>query len=56
MMAIQHTDITIHGSQSIVLGLGRTGMSMARALHSLGARVRVGARRQEHIARILKWG
>ncbi|CAM5788461.1 MULTISPECIES: dipicolinate synthase subunit DpsA [Brevibacillus] len=56
MMAIQHTDITIHGSQSIVLGLGRTGMSMARALHSLGARVRVGARRQEHIARIFEMG
>jgi len=56
MMAIQHTDITIHGSQAIVLGLGRTGMSMARALHALGARVRVGARRQEHIARIYEMG
>ncbi|ASJ54298.1 dipicolinate synthase subunit DpsA [Brevibacillus porteri] len=56
MMAIQHTDITIHGSQSIVLGLGRTGLSMARALHALGARVRVGARRQEHLARIYEMG
>ncbi|USG67982.1 dipicolinate synthase subunit DpsA [Brevibacillus ruminantium] len=56
MMAIQHTDITIHGSNSIVLGLGRTGMSMARALHSLGAKVRVGARRQEHLARIFEMG
>jgi dipicolinate synthase subunit A len=56
MMAIQNTDITIHGSQAIVLGLGRTGMSMARALHALGARVRVGARRQEHLARIYEMG
>jgi dipicolinate synthase subunit A len=56
MMAIQHTDITIHGSQAMVLGLGRTGMSMARALHALGARVRVGARRQEHLARIYEMG
>ncbi|MFS0553105.1 dipicolinate synthase subunit DpsA [Brevibacillus sp. 179-C9.3 HS] len=56
MMAIQNTDITIHGSQSIVLGLGRTGLSMARALHALGARVRVGARRQEHLARIYEMG
>ncbi|MFY0542733.1 dipicolinate synthase subunit DpsA [Brevibacillus sp. H7] len=56
MMAIQNTDITIHGSQAIVLGLGRTGMSMARALHALGARVRVGARRQEHLARVYEMG
>ncbi|EST52505.1 dihydrofolate reductase [Brevibacillus panacihumi W25] len=56
MMAIQNTDITIHGSNSMVLGLGRTGLSMARALHSLGARVKVGARRQEHLARIYEMG
>jgi dipicolinate synthase subunit A len=56
MMAIQNTDITIHGSQVIVLGLGRVGMSLARALHALGARVRVGAKRPEHIARIYEMG
>ncbi|MFM1650871.1 dipicolinate synthase subunit DpsA [Brevibacillus sp. B_LB10_24] len=56
MMAIQNTDITIHGSQVIVLGLGRTGMSLARSLHALGARVRVGARRPEHMARIHEMG
>ncbi|MGE5704270.1 MAG: dipicolinate synthase subunit DpsA, partial [Clostridia bacterium] len=56
MMAIQNTDITIHGSQVIILGLGRVGMSMARALHLLGARVRVGAKRPEHIARIYEMG
>ncbi len=56
MMAIQHTDITIHGSRTVVLGLGRTGMSVARAFHALGAKVKVGARKTEHIARIHEMG
>lgn len=52
MMAIQHTDFTIHGSSVAVLGLGRVGMSVARAFHALGAKVMVGARKSEDIARI----
>lgn len=52
MMVIQHTDYTIHGAKVMVLGFGRTGMSVARAFHALGAKVRVGARRSEHLARI----
>ncbi|MFB6466692.1 dipicolinic acid synthetase subunit A [Cytobacillus sp. Hz8] len=56
MMAIQHTDFTIHGSKTIVLGLGRVGMSVARTFASLGARVQVGARKSEHIARITEMG
>ncbi|MDQ0270175.1 dipicolinic acid synthetase subunit A [Cytobacillus purgationiresistens] len=56
MMAIQHTDFTIHGSNIAVLGLGRTGMSIARAFHALGAKVKVGARKSEHIARITEMG
>ncbi|MEX3712932.1 dipicolinic acid synthetase subunit A [Cytobacillus horneckiae] len=56
MMAIQHTDFTIHGSNISVLGLGRTGMSIARAFHALGAKVKVGARKSEHIARITEMG
>lgn len=52
MMVIQHTDYTIHGSKVAVLGFGRTGMSVARAFQSLGAKVKVGARRSEHLARI----
>ncbi|MDR4288029.1 dipicolinate synthase subunit A, partial [Bacillus thuringiensis] len=43
---------TIHGSNVMVLGFGRTGMSVARAFQSLGAHLKVGARRTEHIARI----
>ncbi len=52
MMAIQHTDFTIHGSNIVVLGLGRCGMSVARTFHLLGGKVKVGARKSEHLARI----
>lgn len=56
MMAIQHTDITLHGSTVLVLGLGRVGMSLARTLHAIGAHVRVGARKSEDLARIYEMG
>jgi dipicolinate synthase subunit A len=56
MMAIQHTDITIHGSVCMVLGFGRTGFTMARTLQGVGARVKVGVRRSEHFARALEMG
>jgi dipicolinate synthase subunit A len=52
MMVIQHTDITIHGSNIVVLGFGRVGMSVARAFDALGGKVKVGARKSEDIARI----
>ncbi|NGP62620.1 dipicolinate synthase subunit DpsA [Paenibacillus thiaminolyticus] len=56
MMAIQHTDITLHGSESVVLGMGRTGFTMARTLLGVGARVRIGVRRNEHFARATEMG
>ncbi len=56
MMAIQHTDFTIHGSNIAILGLGRVGMSVARTFHALGAKVKVGARKSEHLARITEMG
>ncbi|MGX6441931.1 dipicolinic acid synthetase subunit A [Neobacillus sp. K501] len=56
MMAIQHTDFTIHGSNIAVLGLGRVGMSVARTFHALGAKIKVGARKTEHLARITEMG
>jgi dipicolinate synthase subunit A len=56
MMAIQNTDITIHGSACMVLGLGRTGQTMARTLKGLGAKVLVGVRRPEHFARAWESG
>ena len=56
MMAIQNTDITIHGSSCMVLGFGRTGFTMARSLQGLGAKVKVGVRREEHFARAHEMG
>jgi dipicolinate synthase subunit A len=55
-LAMQHTDITIHGSNAVVLGFGRCGMTLARSLHGLGANVRVGARYSSDIARIREMG
>ncbi|WP_170007363.1 dipicolinic acid synthetase subunit A [Bacillus fonticola] len=56
MMAIQHTDFTIHGAEVVVLGLGRVGMSVARTFANLGARVKVGAHKTEQLARITEMG
>lgn len=56
MMAIQNTDITIHDSHCIVLGLGRVGMTLARTLKMLGAHVQVGIRRSDHSARAFEQG
>jgi dipicolinate synthase subunit A len=56
MMVIQHTDFTIHGSNVTILGLGRCGMGLARTFHALGAKVKVGARKTEHLARITEMG
>ncbi|MBW7473244.1 dipicolinate synthase subunit DpsA [Paenibacillus oenotherae] len=56
MMAIQNTDITIHGSTCMVLGLGRTGLTLARTLRGLGAKVKAGVRREEHYARADEMG
>ena len=56
MMAIQHTDITIHGSRSMVLGFGRTGITMARLLKAMGSDVFVGVHRVEQYARAYEYG
>lgn len=56
MMAIQNTDFTIHGSVSMVLGLGRTGLTLARALKGLGAHVKAGVRKPEQFARAWEMG
>jgi len=56
MMAIQHTDFTIHSSNIVVTGIGRVGMSTARTFDALGANVSVGARKSEDLARITEMG
>ncbi|MCZ8520001.1 MULTISPECIES: dipicolinate synthase subunit DpsA [Paenibacillus] len=56
MMAIQNTDITIHGSDSMVLGFGRTGITLARTLQGMGAHVKVGVNKPEYYARAYEMG
>ncbi|MBP2001064.1 dipicolinate synthase subunit A [Paenibacillus shirakamiensis] len=56
MMAIQNTEITLHGSTCMVLGLGRTGFTLARNLQSLGATVKAGVHRDDHFARAAEMG
>lgn len=56
LMAIQNTDFTIHSSACLVLGLGRTGLTMAHTLKGLGAHVAVGVRKPEHYARASAMG
>ncbi|MGH9244029.1 MAG: dipicolinate synthase subunit DpsA [Acidimicrobiales bacterium] len=43
-LAIQHTDVTIHGAQVAVVGFGTIGSLLARRLLTLGAEVHVAAR------------
>ncbi|WP_407271528.1 dipicolinic acid synthetase subunit A [Radiobacillus sp. PE A8.2] len=56
MIAIEHTDFTIHSSNIIVLGLGRVGMSTASKFAGLGAKVFVGSRSNEDLARAKEMG
>jgi dipicolinate synthase subunit A len=51
MLAMQHTTFTLHDAQCVVLGYGRVGMTVARTLRGLGARVSVGVRSREQVAR-----
>lgn len=55
-MAMEATDITIHGSNSFVLGFGRTGATLARLLQGMGAKVTVVTRQQAQLARIYAMG
>ncbi|RNC28062.1 MAG: Dipicolinate synthase subunit A [Candidatus Dichloromethanomonas elyunquensis] len=55
-MAMEATNITIHSSNSFVLGPGRTGMTLVNMLKGLGAKVTVAARKPADIARALEMG
>jgi dipicolinate synthase subunit A len=50
-IAMQHTDFTIHGSKSAVLGFGRTGVTLASTLQALKSTVTVAARKPQDLAR-----
>ncbi|WP_163530648.1 dipicolinic acid synthetase subunit A [Halobacillus ihumii] len=56
MMAIQHTDVTIHDSRVLLIGLGRVGMSLASTFHQLGAKVSVAVRSSKDVARVYAMG
>ncbi|WP_068672567.1 dipicolinate synthase subunit DpsA [Oceanobacillus sp. Castelsardo] len=55
-IAIEETDVTIHGSEVLVIGFGRVGITVARLFAALGAKVTVTARKSEHFARIAEMG
>lgn len=55
-MAMELMDITLHGSTAVLIGFGRCGITLARGLHALGARVNVAARRPSDLARIREMG
>lgn len=55
-IAIEETDHTIHGSKVMVLGFGRTGVTLARLFSSVGAHVSVAARKDSDFARIIEMG
>lgn len=52
MMAIEHTDYTIHSSKVVVTGFGRVGHTIASKFSGLGADVSVAARDLSDLARI----
>lgn len=51
-IAMQETDITLHGAKTVVLGFGRCGQTLAHKLHAMGAIVHVCAQHQHELARI----
>ena len=55
-MAMEATTITIHGSQSFVIGLGRCGWTLSRMLQGIGAHVTGVARKPSDLARAAEMG
>jgi dipicolinate synthase subunit A len=55
-IAMEQLPITIHGSQSFVLGFGRLGKTLARMLAAIGAITTVAARKSADLARIYEMG
>jgi dipicolinate synthase subunit A len=52
--AMEELPITIHGSNVIIVGFGRVGISVARIFKALGAQVTVVARRKASLARAIE--
>ncbi len=55
-IAMEELPITLHGSRSLVLGLGRCGLTLVRVLQGLGAEVIAAARNRAQLARAAEMG
>lgn len=56
MLAIQHTDFTIHQAEVFVFGFGRVGKTTANSFVGLGAKVRVISKDESELARVYERG
>lgn len=55
-IAMEETNITIHGSKTCILGFGRIAITLARVLKALGSDVTVVARSDGQLARAYEMG
>lgn len=55
-LAMEELPITLHGSKCLIVGFGRCGMTLARNLKSLGAKVSIATRRKSQLARAIEMG
>lgn len=55
-IAMEELPITLHGARALVLGFGRCGLTLARMLDGMGARVCVVARNPAQLARAREMG
>lgn len=55
-MAMEATNITIHGSKSYVIGMGRCGITLVNTLKGMGAKVTAVVRKPADVARAVEMG
>ncbi len=55
-IAMEETRITIHGSQTCIIGFGRVGITLARLLKAMGSEVTIVARNRGQLARAYEMG
>lgn len=55
-LVMEQTDVTVHGSNVMILGFGRVGKSVVNLFSSVGANVRVAVRKSANIARVTEMG
>ncbi len=55
-IAMEKSNITLHGSNCLILGFGRIGKILAKMLHGIGANVYCEARKQQDLAWINAYG